>query len=315
MADFHATAGFVTLDNVTFNGGDSNPGSTLSYDGISGSADADLDIVDDNEDGFLDIAFDYFHGPGTTFTGYTISAGGVEYAVFFSGTLYLVALPEDGVGQTTIAESGTSNPFQALASTYLCFGVGTGIATPTGEVAVEALSIGDEVVAADGCRTRVLWIGRQTTHKFLSGSHLQPLRIRSGALGDGLPRRDLIVTADHGLVIDGLVINASALVNGSTIDWVPMTDLEESFTVYHVETENHEVILANGAPAETFIDYLGRQSFDNYPEYRDLHGAERIIREMPRPRISAQRLVPARIKARLGIAAVDDSAEDLRLTA
>ncbi|MEM9764783.1 MAG: Hint domain-containing protein, partial [Pseudomonadota bacterium] len=98
---------------------------------------------------------------------------------------------------------------------------------------------------------------------------------------------------------DGMVINASALVNGDTIDFVPMAELADSFTVYHVETESHDVILANGAPAETFIDVASRRAFDNYQEYLDLYGHERIIQAQPLPRISSARLVPQAIKARL----------------
>jgi len=71
---------------------------------------------------------------------------------------------------------------------------------------------------------------------------------------------------------------------------------------YHIETEAHDVILAEGALAETFIDYADRKAFDNYQDYVDLYGAERIIPEMARPRISSRRLVPDAIKARLGIA-------------
>ena len=130
---------------------------------------------------------------------------------------------------------------------------------------------------------------------------MQPVRICAGALGGGLPHTDLVVTADHGMVIDGLVINAAALVNGSSIDWEPPEQMQEAFTVYHVETENHDVILANGAQTETFIDYAGRQAFENYSEYLERYGAERIIPEMDRPRISSRRLVPTVIKARLGI--------------
>ncbi|MEY8838241.1 hypothetical protein AB9K41_04260, partial [Cribrihabitans sp. XS_ASV171] len=73
------------------------------------------------------------------------------------------------------------------------------------------------------------------------------------------------------------------------------------YTVYHVETDNHDLILAEGVPAETFIDYLGRQAFDNYREYVALYGVERSIPEMPRPRISTRRLVPDAIRERLGI--------------
>jgi len=75
-------------------------------------------------------------------------------------------------------------------------------------------------------------------------------------------------------------------------------------TYYHVETEDHDVILANGAAAETFVDYVDRQGFDNYADYAALYGEERIITEMPLPRIGTARLVPPSLKARLGARAV-----------
>ena len=75
--------------------------------------------------------------------------------------------------------------------------------------------------------------------------------------------------------------------------------LPERITYYHIETQNHDVILANGAPAETFIDYTGRKAFDNFAEYIDLYGEERAIYEMDRPRVSAARLLPPDIRARL----------------
>ena len=114
-----------------------------------------------------------------------------------------------------------------------------------------------------------------------------------------MPLRDLVLTADHALLIDGLLINAGALVNGAGIDWVPLSELGDTYTVYHIETEEHDIILAEGAPAETFIDYVGRQSFDNYAEYVALYGEERLITEAPYPRISTPRLLPPALKARL----------------
>lgn len=195
-----------------------------------------------------------------------------------------------------------------LYPSMYCFAEGTLIETPTGPRKVETLAIGDPLLTAEGKTVPVKWLGQQTIRKFLNGNRIQPVRIRAGALGDGLPRRDLTVTGEHGIVIDGLVINAAALVNNSTIDWVPLDEIGDSVTYYHVETEEHDVILAEGAPAETFIDYLDRRSFDNYQEYVDRYGAERIIREMDAPRISAARLVPDAIKARLGISQGDSDA-------
>ena len=191
------------------------------------------------------------------------------------------------------------NTFQPLLIEPACFLAGSTIATPGGSSAVEDLRIGQPILTADGRVVPVRWIGRQIIHRSFSGSKAQPVRLRAGALGDGLPHSDLTVTADHGMILDGLVINASALVNGDSIGFVPQAELPEQFTVYHVETDAHDVILANGAPSETFIDYRDRRAFDNFDEYLDLYGVERIIPEMARPRISSRRMLPQEIRNRL----------------
>lgn len=148
-----------------------------------------------------------------------------------------------------------NTPLVVNATGYtMCFAAGTQIATSTGPRDVERLDIGDVIQTADGTMTPVKWVGRKTVHKLFSGPHMQPVRIKAGALGGGLPHADLTVTADHGMVLDGLVINAAALVNGTTIDWVPMDNLPTQVTYYHIETEHHDVILANGAETETFVD-------------------------------------------------------------
>jgi hypothetical protein len=196
--------------------------------------------------------------------------------------------------------------------TITCFAPGTLIETSVGETTVETLKIGDMIRTADGRDVAVKWVGVQTVSTVFSENveRLQPVLISKGALGHGQPHTDLTVTADHGMVIDGLVINAGALVNGTTIRVLPMAEMGETFTVYHIETEAHDVILANGAPAETFIDYAGRQSFDNYAEYVDLYGAERIIPDLPMSRISSCRQLPAALRDRFGIAGVGDEITD-----
>lgn len=181
-----------------------------------------------------------------------------------------------------------------------CFAAGTLIAAPNGEIEVETLTIGDMLLTQDGRTVPVKWIGRQTVHKlFTPAERFAPVRIAAGALGEGLPHTDLVLTADHALIIDDLAINAGALVNGTTITCDPIDSLPDRVTYYHIETENHDVILANGAPAETFVDYVGRKAFDNFAEYIDLYGEERAIYEMDRPRVSAARLLPPDIRARL----------------
>lgn len=189
---------------------------------------------------------------------------------------------------------------QDIEQDNVCFAAGTLIATPDGETKVEALKIGDLITCEDGRAVPVKWIGRQTVHKiFTPAERFVPVRVSAGALGNGQPHRDLVLTADHALILDGLAINASALVNGTTIAYEPIDSLPDRVTYYHIETDNHDVILANGAPAETYVDYITRRAFDNHAEYLALYGEENPIREMPLPRVSAARLVPPAIRARL----------------
>ncbi|MEQ6204047.1 Hint domain-containing protein [Sulfitobacter sp. HNIBRBA2951] len=222
-----------------------------------------------------------------------------------------VALTPDGQSIQR-APSGDDNIVADDATPgLLCFAPGTLIQGPDGEVAVETLEIGQQILTASGQVCEVLWLGRQTVQPGHSAvpAALEPVRLRKGALGGGLPHSDLIVTADHGMVIDDMIINAGSLVNGPTIEWVPAAELPPRMTYYHIETAQHDVILANGAPTETFIDYVGRQSFDNYQEYVDLYGYERMIPEMTHRRISARRLLPPHIRTRFGIAICDGAVE------
>lgn len=182
-----------------------------------------------------------------------------------------------------------------------CFLEGTSIATPAGDVSVNALSIGDMVVNADGAEVAVKWIGRQTiSTRFGPAERLMPVRFAAGSLGDGLPHADLTVTADHGMLVAGVICHAGALVNGTTITRVPMEEMGDSYTVYHIETEAHEIILANGAAAETFIDNVGRKVFDNFAEFDALYGDVPEMEELPYPRAMSARQVPAHIAQMLG---------------
>ena len=186
--------------------------------------------------------------------------------------------------------------------TFHCFAMGTAILTPDGMTPVETLSPGSLVATLEGRFVPVRFNFRQIiATRFHMAERLQPVRVRAGALGSGVPARDLELTADHALMIDGLLINAGALVNGSSIDRVPLAELGGSFTVYHIETEAHNIILAEGTPVETFIDYAGRKAFDNYPDYLALYGADRVFAENPAPRVTSARQLPPSLRARLGI--------------
>ncbi|GLK86363.1 Hint domain-containing protein [Ancylobacter defluvii] len=123
-------------------------------------------------------------------------------------------------------------------SFVVCFLTGTRIATPTGEVAIETLKAGDLVLTSEGAARPVRWLARQTVSRlFADPLRVLPIRIVAGALGENLPRRDLFVSADHALLVDGVLVQAGALVNGTSIarhDVLPI-----NFVYYHVELDDH----------------------------------------------------------------------------
>lgn len=181
-----------------------------------------------------------------------------------------------------------------------CFAAGTGILTPSGMRAIDDLRPGDTVCAKGGRQIAVKWIWVQSIPPNNAlGERFAMIRIQAGALGKGLPGRDLVLTSDHALMIDGLLINAGALVNGTTIAHVPAVEKQGKCKVYHIETEGHDLVFAEGCLTETFVDYAGRQAFDNYSEYAAIYGEGSLIAEMTLPRVSAARLVPLALRASL----------------
>ncbi|WP_420397608.1 Hint domain-containing protein [Nioella sp.] len=246
----------------------------------------------DNDDQFeaLDTS------PQGTFEG-TTTINGITAPVFQSGGTSFVYFPSDPGNLT-----GTNYQTNFTASSFaFCFLAGTSIATATCSVLIEDLVIGDEIMSVDGRAVKVKWIGYQTVStRFGPAERLMPVRFAAGSLGDGLPTADLTVTADHGMFIDGVICHAGALVNGTTITQVPLEEMGETYTVYHIETEEHEIILANGAPAETFIDNVSRRAFDNFAEFDALYGDVPEMEELPYPRAMSARQVPGAIRRKLG---------------
>jgi hypothetical protein len=183
-----------------------------------------------------------------------------------------------------------------------CFLGGTRIKTPNGELEIERLSNGDPILTIGDYVVPIKWIGRQTVAtRFGPADRLMPVRFTAGSLGNNLPHTDLTVTADHGMLLDGVICHAGSLVNGTTIAYVPLSEMGDSFTVYHIETENNEIILANGATAETFIDNVSRRVFDNFAEFEALYGDVPEMEELPYPRAMSARQVPNGIKQRLAL--------------
>ena len=139
-----------------------------------------------------------------------------------------------------------------------CFAAGTRIATARGEVAVEAIGFGDRVQVllgggptADGF-AEVIWVGRR---KVDCAGHAQPrkvwpVRVAAGAFGPGRPHTDVRLSPDHAIYLNDVLIPIKHLINGTTVAQVRV----ESITYHHIELSEHNVLLAAGLPAESFLD-------------------------------------------------------------
>lgn len=141
-----------------------------------------------------------------------------------------------------------------------CFVAGTRIATPAGDVAVEDLRVGDLVLTVSGEAMPVTWVGRRRVDiaRHPDPASVRPVRIEAGAFEDDVPRRDLMVSPDHNLYLDGVLIPAKCLVDGVLVRQVDQTVV----SYHHFELERHAIVLAENAPAETYLDVGNRHAFE-----------------------------------------------------
>ncbi|WP_082171756.1 Hint domain-containing protein [Methylobacterium indicum] len=158
----------------------------------------------------------------------------------------------------------------------LCYASGTRIrasfdGTPR-EVEIETLRVGDLVVTASGEVRPIRWIGRRSLNCFRHPrpEAIWPVRILANAFGLGLPSRDLWLSPDHSVrvsVLDDVLIPVKHLLNDATVAQVPV----EVVTYLHVELDSHDILLAEGLPAESFLDTGVRAGFENAAEHMTLH--------------------------------------------
>ena len=146
-------------------------------------------------------------------------------------------------------------------STALCFCAGTEIATPEGQVPVERLAVGDHVLTHSGQRRRIAWIGAGRVMAVRGRrTAATPVIVCRHALADNVPNRDLRVTRGHSLYLRNVLVPVEFLVNHRSIRW---DDRAREVRLYHIELDTHDVLLANGAPAESYRDDGNRSLFSN----------------------------------------------------
>ncbi len=132
----------------------------------------------------------------------------------------------------------------------------------------------------------IKWLGRRSyADRFLvANPGVQPIRLCAGSLGEGLPRRDLLVSPDHAMFLHGMLIPARFLVDGSSI--VQERRLQR-VDYFHVELDSHDVLLAEGAPSESFLDDDSRGMFHNAHEFAALYPAATVPGGFCAPRVES----------------------------
>ena len=153
-----------------------------------------------------------------------------------------------------------------------CYLPGTLILTARGEVAVENLKSGDILPTFSGRTVPLKWIGKQKFSGKLLTKDASPVRFQAGSLGNGLPKRDLCVSAGHSMKIGEYLVDARLLVNGVTIT---QQQTPEQLEYYHLDLGEHHCILAEGAWAESYLEcnknrdtfYNASEFYERYPDH------------------------------------------------
>ncbi|WP_432450535.1 Hint domain-containing protein [Aliiroseovarius marinus] len=212
------------------------------------------------DDTYLNMGFEVTDGHASYLVSLIETPGGGQPLLVFSGEappanedLWVVraALKPAQVNKLTDQPTGV-----------ICFTPGTRLRTPHGEIPVDELGEGDELQTRDNGVQKVLWVGhrRITGARLFAMPELRPIRLRAGSICAGQPDEDLIVSPQHQILIQGprarelfnsdeVLVSASDLVDERRI--VVDTRARE-VSYYHVLLENHEIVWANGVPAESF---------------------------------------------------------------
>lgn len=156
---------------------------------------------------------------------------------------------------------GTSLPVSDIDQLIPCFTPGTAIATPKGEVLAEDLRIGDRIVTRDNGLQPITWIGKKRIdYKQLNAlPTVRPILIKEGAIGGGLPERDMLVSPSHRMLIVSefaqlyfdraeVLVAAKHMLN---MDGVEISN-QPYITYLPIMCENHEIILSDGTWSESF---------------------------------------------------------------
>ena len=231
-----------------------------------------------------------------------------EYTDGF-GDYFLYSTDGTAAGTTEIGQVDPSS-VGAGDGAAPCFAKGTLIRTNRGQTRVEKLKIAEKVMTMSGVARPIKWIGRRSySGRFVLGrKDVLPICIKAGALEDNVPQRDLWISPNHAMYLDGMLIEAKDLVNGVSI---VQAESAERLEYIHIELDTHDVLIAEGALAESYIDDDNRLLFHNAHEYREKYRGQVIGRaQYYAPRCDSGyelKTVRQRIALRAGLVASDQA--------
>jgi Hint domain len=193
---------------------------------------------------------------GRTVALITVVVGGVTREYFFViGQPPATFAQMDAIGNGAIP-LGSVDPDPPP----FCFSRGTEISTPSGRRLVQDLRPGDTVLTDDGRSVTIAWIGmsRYGRSQAAREDRLRPVRVRAHAFGPGMPERELVLSPQHRIVVEG---SRCELFFGAERVFVVARHLPAAFAIspepeedveyYHILLETHDILIANGMPAES----------------------------------------------------------------
>ena len=212
-------------------------------------------------------------GEAVTISGSNVHTGNSATVNLSDGSVLTLTGITNAPGTWLVNTQTASGGGTEIFLSTVCYTAGTRILTATGERTIESLMQGDIVLTLSGgelIAQPVKWIGQRridlTAHP--QPETVAPIRIRRGAFAENMPLRDLLVSPDHAVFVDGKLICARQLLNGTTIrqekGWT-------SVEYFHVELDAHAILVAEGLPAESYLNTGNRGFFANSGEPLVLH--------------------------------------------
>jgi hypothetical protein len=203
----------------------------------------------------INVSFTDTNGDPHVETFYFFNTGGNCYFIPGPGSAFTVGATLGSYQSHTT----TPTPY----TTITCFVRGTLIETENGPMPVERLQAGVKVLTADGeFKPLRLPLSRKIlAHEVARTPQLAPVRILAGALGNDMPKRDLLVSRQHRMLVSSNVCERMFGQREALVAAIKLTELPGVFIeighgeveYFHLLFDCHEVIFAEGAPTESFF--------------------------------------------------------------